>query len=581
MSLLLHSEIGPERVLLITELFKTVREEPGCMTWSQLEKSFLRPRNESQEFFMLEFLARNNEMTLQDKSNYFRIDSQTTKLFLTLDPDLTLKDKDFPNWWTESVKEISQKSWLPIETELLALDTNSLNGSANNTMFESWFSANCKILREDKKSSKKISSALSMSSSQDKTVEEQVSSDEKEKEKKPSPNGMKKIRIYPTENQKNMLQRCYQSNRWAYNILVERLNIALATGKNLTTEFKEIRPLVQKKTMKVPSEEMREINEQVFDSAFRDLKKALNSTMAASKMKKKKTGKGFLIRDFKFRKKKSDSINFEIRPRDLKEVEKNNQKYFRLWPTMFGKDDCLFRVKEDLGEINYSVRIQKTRTSRFFLCIPTYTTPEALETKQCCAIDPGVRTMLTGYDPTGLVFEFGKNIDSIAKRWLIADKIKGRLRTFVGKRNKRYNLKRQELQLYEKIKRMIKDCHHKMSKWLSERYHKVLLPKFETSKMLKKINRKLHRTTVRKMQGWSHYAFKVLLKHKMEKNGNQLIECTEEYTSKTCGSCGRINRGLGSSKRFVCPQPNCSLIIDRDLGAARNIYLKNQHLLGK
>ena len=106
-----------------------------------------------------------------------------------------------------------------------------------------------------------------------------------------------------------------------------------------------------------------------------------------------------------------------------------------------------------------------------------------------------------------------------------------------------------------------------------------MLPKFETSQMVRKTNRAIGKETVRKMLGWSHYAFKVLLKHKMAMNGNKLIECTEEYTSKTCTRCGRINHLLGASKTFKCPYTDCQIKIDRDVGAARNIYVKNCNLL--
>lgn len=78
---------------------------------------------------------------------------------------------------------------------------------------------------------------------------------------------------------------------------------------------------------------------------------------------------------------------------------------------------------------------------------------------------------------------------------------------------------------------------------------------------------------------WSHYKFKELLRHKMNMNGNELIDCTEEYTSKTCTRCGRLNHLLDSSKTFTCPYKDCNLKIDRDIGAARNIYLKNHKLL--
>ena len=47
---------------------------------------------------------------------------------------------------------------------------------------------------------------------------------------------------------------------------------------------------------------------------------------------------------------------------------------------------------------------------------------------------------------------------------------------------------------------------------------------------------------------------------------------TEEYTSKTCGSCGYIHKKLGGSKVFSCPQ--CKTKLDRDINSARNILLR-------
>ena len=48
--------------------------------------------------------------------------------------------------------------------------------------------------------------------------------------------------------------------------------------------------------------------------------------------------------------------------------------------------------------------------------------------------------------------------------------------------------------------------------------------------------------------------------------------CTEEYTSVTCGQCGALNKGLGTSKDFLCPA--CGEACDRDANGARNILLK-------
>ena len=54
--------------------------------------------------------------------------------------------------------------------------------------------------------------------------------------------------------------------------------------------------------------------------------------------------------------------------------------------------------------------------------------------------------------------------------------------------------------------------------------------------------------------------------------GCNVLEVTEEYTSKTCGKCGFINKKLGANKIFNCNK--CKLQIDRDLNGARNILLK-------
>ena len=58
------------------------------------------------------------------------------------------------------------------------------------------------------------------------------------------------------------------------------------------------------------------------------------------------------------------------------------------------------------------------------------------------------------------------------------------------------------------------------------------------------------------------------------RDGSSFVKIVDEsYTSKTCGVDGYINFLLGSKEVFICPK--CGLVIDRDLHASRNIYLKN------
>ena len=57
------------------------------------------------------------------------------------------------------------------------------------------------------------------------------------------------------------------------------------------------------------------------------------------------------------------------------------------------------------AQLECDSKIVKTRTNEYFACIPT-TRPEPIPVPcayegSCIALDPGVRTFLTGYDPAG------------------------------------------------------------------------------------------------------------------------------------------------------------------------------------
>ena len=49
------------------------------------------------------------------------------------------------------------------------------------------------------------------------------------------------------------------------------------------------------------------------------------------------------------------------------------------------------------------------------------------------------------------------------------------------------------------------------------------------------------------------------------------VLCTEEYTSQTCGHCGKTKK-MGGLEVYHCD--SCQIKIDRDVNGARNILLK-------
>jgi putative transposase len=129
------------------------------------------------------------------------------------------------------------------------------------------------------------------------------------------------------------------------------------------------------------------------------------------------------------------------------------------------------------------------------------------------------------------------------------------------------------LRIHKKIRCLVNDCHYKLVKWLCENYRIILLPEFRTQEMIRRGQRRIGSKTARAMCTWSHFRFRQHLIHKAcEYPWCQVVICTEEYTSKTCGFCGYIHKKLGGSKEFCCPQ--CKTKLDRDINGARNILLR-------
>ncbi|KAL3670102.1 hypothetical protein V7S43_004418 [Phytophthora oleae] len=144
---------------------------------------------------------------------------------------------------------------------------------------------------------------------------------------------------------------------------------------------------------------------------------------------------------------------------------------------------------------------------------------------------------------------------------------KGKRHAKTTEHRQRYRLRRHIRFTSRKASRSVKDIHQKLSSWLAQNYYSVLLPSFQTSEMVRRHlvevasdatpetcadeerirthKRKLRSSTARAMMAQAHYRFKILLKYKMNRAGGQVIDCEEEYTSKTCSSCGEIKTTWG------------------------------------
>jgi len=268
---------------------------------------------------------------------------------------------------------------------------------------------------------------------------------------------------------------------------------------------------------------------------------------------------------------------FGIRFKSLKH-QRQNGYVIGVEKSVKFKDDVLTILPETIGQMRFFEKppidkvpeaecsIQRDRYGDFWLLVPVYKTVKPSNCGPVVAMDPGVRTPLTYYSPNGNDGFLGLDMKTRI------DDIKGRVATIDRRVSKADGALRKKLlehrrRLYRKYTHVRDDCHWKLINEITNTYGGVLLPHLQTSRLCGMLKSK----TNREMFGISHFILKERMSQKCEEKGVVFASPTEEYTSKTCGSCGTINHTLGSSETFKCV---CGLVCHRDVHAARNIYMK-------
>jgi putative transposase len=240
--------------------------------------------------------------------------------------------------------------------------------------------------------------------------------------------------------------------------------------------------------------------------------------------------------------------------------------------------------EQKLHDGSYKTRVRKESwdsatqlvydKKRWFAVFPVSFTPQASQSVKFIALDPGVRSFLTGFDGEKFVEVGNRDITRIYRLCQHADKLISQKTKLKGSANKqtRSRLSQKINRLLVRVRNLIDEVHKKTAKYLTSEYKLIFLPTFETSQMVAKDTRKIQSKTVRQMLRWSHYRFKTFLKFQAFKRGAFIIDVTEEYTSKTCTSCGHVHEKLGGRKVFKCRE--CGHKLLRDQNGALGIFLK-------
>ena len=488
-----------------------------------------------------ESAPQSNATTSSDKSNRCDQSFQIIESSPTSPPASTGNEKALKPFWNQRCTELAGKLWLPTEIESPVLASNSSSGSFEPTEPISWF--NTKTWEHLQKSSSRKTSSPSLRSS----LASITGSVDMPKKVMIS----RKVEIFPNPQDARVLRRWCGLYRRMYNLSVSKM---LDTGRwhwkghKVMTTFANI----------PKNERCRFLPTNIRKEAYREASVAMTKAPFKNTVKFKTLKKsGRMLRMF-------DAVKI---------VDTTEGKRLKITDSQKGKQFSKGGIRFDEKNINV-IRVGSSsqivfENGKWWLSSP-FEKERIIAPKKSpiVALDPGVRTFQTTYSPDGSAKKLG---DQASCRIFRLMKYVDKLSAFKDRRTRG-----KRLHLERRVGNLVDEMHWKIARELCTEYETIVIPPFETQKMAKKWTngryRKINKTATRMMLRLAHYRFRQKLIHVANKLGSQVVICTEEYTSKTCGHCSEIHQGLGSSKKFNCP--HCRIHLDRDANGARNICLK-------
>ena len=240
-----------------------------------------------------------------------------------------------------------------------------------------------------------------------------------------------------------------------------------------------------------------------------------------------------------------------------------------------GGSDCTFKYN--------------TQTNKYTLYVPIKIIQENEDHKyEFISLDPGLRTFMTGISESTAI-EMGSNVTDkiysyIRKIKKIA-KLKLKGRKHLTKEQRKKLKRKKDLTIGQKKKKMrkklrlakmkldnqIDDMHWKIIKYLTTKHRNVIIGNLSTKKILSNEQKQIFSKEYKRVIPLIKlYKFKQRLENKCKERRVNYKEVDEYYTSKLCSVCASYKKVKG--KLYECNE--CGITIDRDINAARNIYMK-------
>lgn len=517
---------------------------------------------------MQESLQENNLETCNDKSTCCNESILPTMSSQTSVQESTSEDQGCKPFWDSQLEDYYKLLWLPTETDYQDLDLNSSNTSLRNVTL---ISKSSQMFQHKNQclNLQKTYLPLLQSLQQDTTVPESIKY-------------CRKIRIYPNDIQTKVFNKCIGAARYFYNKSVAYLN---KHGLKGNMSRAALRPQIMKSDeevtqnkndpeywqVDVPYDTRQEaINDAIsaFKACCSNLRNGnINHFSVGYKSKKRRCRESFRVN-----KKALNIIKRTIMPQAMKrEFEKhknckNRKKKFNNKLRIRKRD--IEKYEQD-GTLSGNFMIVKEKPGKWYICLPKEREKPIINTPayQCVFNDPGVRSFQTLYSPEGFCgkINVSNRLKEVAKKH---DKLHSMSSKSLNSKTKSH-IKRRMATLRHVMKNIVNDLHWQTCSFLCKNFKQIVIPHFGVSEMVN--GSPLGSTITRKMLQLSHGNFRERLIWYGASRGNTIRIVTEEYTTKTCGSCGTL-QNMDGLKVYNCS--SCGTVIDRDYNGARNICLK-------
>jgi transposase, IS605 orfB family len=365
-----------------------------------------------------------------------------------------------------------------------------------------------------------------------------------------------RVRLYPTEEQKILINQTIGCARFVYNQTLADCKQSYEQSKHFPSQNERIKNLVP---LKEKYKFLKEVDACALQQSVRDFNSALNNFF--------KNRNHFGFPKFK---------------------PKRNLKQSYRTPHRGGKADILDskRIKlPKLGEVKtkrfnipkvykiFNITVEKTNTNKYYasICIETEVQPLPKTGKQV-GFDLGLIDLLIGSD--GTRFERPKfnyrNKDKLAEEQRKLSKMRTKLERADLNLDECKNYQKQKhkvAKLYEHIANSAKDFNHKLSRKLVEDYDLLAFEDLNIEGMKKNHYLAYSVSDVR----WSQLLN--FVRYKCNWYGKEFKQVDRFYaSSKICSCCGAYHKDIVNSlsvRDWTCP--DCGSHHDRDANAAMNI----------